>query len=88
MFEADHVILCTDGRLEDSRAAASSDSNDGRLVRAHQQSSSLEINPSYGVISRTTENTVQTQQTQVTTTRAEVYEVMNASHSSTREPQT
>ena len=78
------ILLYVDGRLEDSRRAVTSEGDYDRLIQV-QQSSSLEINPSYGILSRTTEDTVQTQ---VTTTTAEVYEVMNTSHSSTRQPQT
>ena len=57
------ILLCVDGRLEDSRCAVTSDGDYDRLIQVHQQSSSLEINPSYGIISRTTEDTVQAQVT-------------------------
>ena len=78
--------MCVDGRLEEAQRTASSDTNDGRLVRVHQQSSQPEINPSHDVISRVTESTVQTE---VTTTRVEVHvHDMDSSQSSTRQSQT
>lgn len=55
--------------MEDSWYAAPSDSTDGKF-HAHQLSTLMQINPSYGVLSRITENA---EETEVTTTKAVVY---------------
>ena len=63
------MLFPIDGWLEDSWYAPSSDKTDGK-PKPFKQPSLLEINPSYGILSSTPENT---KETGAETTKAVVY---------------